>query len=39
MCLKLIFYKNMQEKPSTAKPQPKCLKCKMSKVTKVNGLL
>ena len=24
---------------SAAKPQPKCLKCKMPKVTKVNGLL
>jgi hypothetical protein len=23
MCLKLIFYKNMQEKPITAKPQKK----------------
>ena len=27
------------ERHSAAEPQPKCLKCKMPKVTKVNGLL
>ena len=34
-----VMKRVQQDIPSAAKPQPKCLKCKMSKVTKVNGLL
>jgi len=34
-----VMKRVQQDILSAAKPQPKCLKCKMSKVTKVNGLL